>query len=61
MEMPEGCSKTLQISYIEDASLRPDPEYVWLIETQRDGRTMVTCRKTFEVALVVAKRELGIP
>lgn len=61
VEMPEGCSKTLQISFIKDENLRPEKEYKWLVEARKEGigGNVVTCLPTLEESLEFAKRFIG--
>lgn len=61
MELPVGCNKSFQISFIEDESLRPQEDYKWLVQTKREnGWESTTCRKSIAEAIDYATKELGI-
>ena len=50
-ELPKGCNKSFQISYIEDESMRPSKEACWLVRGIKDGQEMSTCRTSLEQAI----------
>ena len=51
IQLPEGCNKSFQISYVKDESMRPDKESCWLVLGIKDGRRMATCRTSLEQAI----------
>lgn len=60
IEVPSGCAKTAQISFIKDEQMRPHPDFKWLIECiKENGDTVITCRSTLENAFEFTKAEIG--
>ena len=58
MDMPKGCSKAVLIAYIEDKSMRPAPDYAWVIDVQGKRSSTVTCRQTLDDAIAFARENL---
>lgn len=59
MEMPKGCTNTMQVSFIADPALRPNPFSLWLYSAENErGETTTGVATNREKAIEAAKKAM---